>query len=215
MIRKTAAITRKDQTENGMRWKTTMQTIGQTHTRHLKERRQEKAKGRIRRAKVLHLPEAPLPKAEGSSLTASSVQSAALSFTTVHTAQCTGILANSSLLRIPLQDSITKHLSSHRNRQDRNMKRIGKTGEEKRIIGRSVARDPKEEEGAKEKGKEKENAVPLVLPASDLDRKEEEKVPAAGHQGEVLGSLGPLPADARILASLQISVNQARCIRTI
>ena len=210
MIRKTAAITRKDQTENGMRWKTTMQKIGQTRTRHLKERRQEKAKGRIRRAKVL-LPEAPLPKAEGSSLTESSVQSVAQSFTTVHTAQCTGILANSSLLRIPLQDSITKPLSSHRIRQDRNMMRAGKTGE-KKTIGRSVARDPKEEEGAKEKGKEKENAVPLVLPASDLDRKEEEKVPAAGHQEEALGSLGHRPADAHTLASLQvISVSQVRC----
>ena len=211
MIRKTAAITRKDQTENGMRWKTTMQKIGQTHTRHLKERRQEKAKGRIRRAKVLHLPEAPLPKAEGSSLTESSVQNAVLSFMTVHTAQCTGILANSSLLRIPLQDSITKHLSSHRNRQDRNMKRIGKTGEEKRIIGRSVARDPKEEEKGKER---KANAV--LFPVSDLESPEdEEKVPAAGLQDEVLGSLGLRPADAHILASLQISVNQARCTRTI
>ena len=91
------------------------------------------------------------------------------------------------------------------------MKRIGKTGEEKRIIGRSVARDPKE----KEKGKErKANAV--LSPVSDLESPEdEEKVPAAGLQDEALDFLGLRPADARIMASLQISVKQARCTRTI
>ena len=89
--------------------------------------------------------------------------------------------------------------------------RAGKTGE-KKIIGRSVARDPKEKEGEKER---KANVVLSLLPVSDLDVKEREKVPEAGHQGEVLGSLGPRPADALTLASLQaISVNQARCTRT-
>ena len=74
----------------------------------------------------------------------------------------------------------------------------------KKTIGRSVARDPKEKGRAKER---KASVVLSLLPVSDLDsrEKEKEKVPEAGHQDEVLGSLGLRPADAPITDSLHQS----------
>ena len=93
--------------------------------------------------------------------------------------------------------------------------RIGKNG--KKIIGRSVARDPKEKGEEKERARGNHPLVPSLLPVSDLDSEAEVPVREASQQVEARDFQGLRLADVALTSvslALIKEIIQAKCTRT-